>query len=104
MFVFFLFPPSKTFQITFSEGQALSTITLTILADSAAELSETVAITLTRVTTVGVQDTTRGATIDPKRSRAVLTILPSDSPHGVIGWHTNSLFVKVTEPEGRSVS
>ncbi|XP_031463513.1 adhesion G-protein coupled receptor V1-like, partial [Phasianus colchicus] len=94
-----VFPASG--MITFSEGQALSMITLTILADSAAELSETVAITLTRVTTVGVQDTTRGAIIDPKKSRAILTILPSDSPHGVIGWHSNSLFVKVTEPEGQ---
>ncbi|NXL95351.1 GPR98 protein, partial [Alectura lathami] len=94
-----VFPASG--MITFSEGQALSTITLTILADSAAEISETVDITLTRVTTVGVQDTKKGAIINPKRARAVLTILPSDSPHGVVGWHTNSLFVKVTEPEGQ---
>ncbi|GAB0206124.1 adhesion G-protein coupled receptor V1 [Grus japonensis] len=94
-----VFPASG--MITFSEGQALSTITLTILADSVAELSETVEITLTHVTTVGVQDTTKGAVIDPKRARAVLTILPSDSPHGVIGWHMESLFVTVTEPEGQ---
>ncbi|KFP45759.1 G-protein coupled receptor 98, partial [Chlamydotis macqueenii] len=94
-----VFPASG--MITFSEGQALSTITLTILADSVAELSETVEITLTHVTTVGVQDTTKGAVIDPRRARAVLTILPSDSPHGVIGWHMESLFVKVTEPEGQ---
>ncbi|XP_069736689.1 adhesion G-protein coupled receptor V1, partial [Phaenicophaeus curvirostris] len=93
-----IFPASGL--ITFSEGQALSTITLTVLADSVAELSETVEITLTHVTTVGVQDPTKGAVIDPKRARAVLTILPSDSPHGVVGWHIESLFVKVTEPEG----
>ncbi|XP_068782490.1 adhesion G-protein coupled receptor V1 [Struthio camelus] len=94
-----IFPASG--MITFSEGQALSTITLTILADSIAELSETVDITLTHVTTVGVQDTMRGAIIDPKRARAILTILPSDSPHGIVGWHAESLFVKVMEPEGR---
>ncbi|XP_027733793.1 adhesion G-protein coupled receptor V1 isoform X6 [Empidonax traillii] len=94
-----VFPASGV--ITFSEGQALSTITLTILADSVAELSETVEITLTHVTTVGVEDTTKGAVIDPKRARAVLTILPSDSPHGVIEWHMESLFVKTTEPEGQ---
>lgn len=99
---FFFFLPLQP-QITFSEGQALSTITLTILADSVAELSETVDITLTHVTTVGIQDATKGAIIDPKRARAVLTILPSDFPYGVIGWHTDSLFVKVTEPEGNSV-
>ncbi|NWI09710.1 GPR98 protein, partial [Crypturellus soui] len=93
-----IFPASG--MITFSEGQALSTITLTILSDSVAELSETVDIMLTHVTTVGIQDTVRGAIIDPKRAKAVLTILPSDSPHGVIGWHAESHFVKVMEPEG----
>ncbi|XP_032062639.1 adhesion G-protein coupled receptor V1 [Aythya fuligula] len=97
-----VFPASG--MITFSEGQALSTITLTILADSVAELSETVDITLTHVTTVGVQDAAKGAIIDPKRARAVLTILPSDFPYGVIGWHTDSLFVKVTEPEVNSTT
>ncbi|NXO67952.1 GPR98 protein, partial [Phainopepla nitens] len=97
-----VFPASG--KITFSEGQALSTITLTILADSVAELSEAVEITLTRVTTVGVEDTTKGAVIDPERARAVLSILPSDSPHGVIEWHMESLFVKITEPEGESNS
>ncbi|XP_064499040.1 adhesion G-protein coupled receptor V1 isoform X4 [Pseudopipra pipra] len=94
-----VFPTSG--MITFSEGQALSTITMTILADNVAELSETVEITLTHVTTVGVEDATKGAVIDPKRARAVLTILPSDSPHGVIEWHMESLFVKTTEPEGQ---
>ncbi|XP_041868913.1 adhesion G-protein coupled receptor V1 isoform X10 [Corvus kubaryi] len=97
-----IFPASG--MITFSEGQALSTITLTILADSVAELSEAVEITLTHVTTVGVQDTTKGAVIDPERARAVLSILPSDSLHGVIEWHMESLFVKVTEPEGQQNS
>ncbi|XP_010391331.3 adhesion G-protein coupled receptor V1 isoform X7 [Corvus cornix cornix] len=97
-----IFPASG--MITFSEGQALSTITLTILADSVAELSEAVEITLTHVTTVGVQDTTKGAVIDPERARAVLSILPSDSLHGVIEWHMESLFVKITEPEGQQNS
>ncbi|XP_066038594.1 adhesion G-protein coupled receptor V1 [Chamaea fasciata] len=97
-----VFPASG--MITFSEGQALSTITLTVLADSVAELSEAVEITLTRVTTVDVEDTTKGAIIDPERARAVLSILPSDSPHGVIAWHIESLFVKITEPEGQENS
>lgn len=76
---------------------------MTVLADSIAELAEFVVITLTHVTTVGIQDLTRGAIIDSKRARAVLTILPNDSPYGVVGWHAESLFVKVTEPEGRLV-
>ncbi|NXB81784.1 GPR98 protein, partial [Donacobius atricapilla] len=97
-----VFPASG--MITFSEGQALSTITLTILADSVAELSEAVEITLTHVTTADVQDSTKGAVIDPERARAVLSILPSDSPHGVIAWHMESLFVKIREPEGKSNS
>uniref|UniRef100_A0A674GVY7 Adhesion G protein-coupled receptor V1 n=1 Tax=Taeniopygia guttata TaxID=59729 RepID=A0A674GVY7_TAEGU len=97
-----VFPASG--MVTFSEGQALSTITLTILADSVAEPSEAVEVILTCVTTVDVQDATKGAIIDPKRARAVLSILPSDSPHGVIQWHRESLFVKITEPEGQDNS
>ncbi|XP_061478182.1 adhesion G-protein coupled receptor V1 isoform X3 [Rhineura floridana] len=92
-----IFPTSGV--ITFSEGQALSTITLTVLADVIPEVAETVIITLTHVSTVGIQDPNRGATIDPNRAKAVLSILPNDSPYGVVGWHTNSVFVKVAEPE-----
>ncbi|XP_069483725.1 adhesion G-protein coupled receptor V1 isoform X2 [Ambystoma mexicanum] len=88
--------------VTFSEGQALATITITVLADNAAELSEIVSITLTRVTTIGVSDPTKGAVIDQKRARAVLMILPNDSPYGVVGWHLDSQSVRVTEPEGNS--
>uniref|UniRef100_A0A8C8RXK2 Adhesion G-protein coupled receptor V1 n=1 Tax=Pelusios castaneus TaxID=367368 RepID=A0A8C8RXK2_9SAUR len=95
-----IFPASG--MITFSEGQALSTVTLTVLADNIAELSETVVITLIHITTVGIKDPKRGAIIDPKRARATLTILPNDSPYGVVGWQTESLFVKVAEPEENS--
>ncbi|XP_077792347.1 adhesion G-protein coupled receptor V1 isoform X2 [Podarcis muralis] len=92
-----IFPTSGV--ITFSEGQALSTITLTVLADVIPEVAETVIITLTRVSTMGVLDPKRGATIDPNRAKAVLSILPNDIPYGTVGWHTDSLFVKVAEPE-----
>ncbi|XP_073534717.1 adhesion G-protein coupled receptor V1 isoform X1 [Phyllobates terribilis] len=91
-----IFPASGV--VTFSEGQALTTITITVVADNVAELSETVMVVLTKVTTVNIQDSRRGAILDPKRSTAVLTILPNDSPHGVVGWHINSLSVKVNEP------
>uniref|UniRef100_K7FWY2 Adhesion G protein-coupled receptor V1 n=1 Tax=Pelodiscus sinensis TaxID=13735 RepID=K7FWY2_PELSI len=95
-----IFPASG--MVSFSEGQALSTITLTVLADSTSELSETIVITLTNVTTMGIKDPMRGATIDPKRARAALNILPNDSPYGVVGWYTESLFTKVAEPEENS--
>ncbi|XP_039767131.1 adhesion G-protein coupled receptor V1 [Ornithorhynchus anatinus] len=95
-----VFPTSGV--ITFSEGQSLATITLTILADDIPESSGTATVTLVRVTTVGIKDPSRGATIDPKRKRAVITVLPSGSPHGVIGWHPESLFVRVAEPEGNA--
>ncbi|XP_074850311.1 adhesion G-protein coupled receptor V1 [Carettochelys insculpta] len=95
-----IFPASG--MITFLDGQALSTITLTVLADNVAELSETVVITLTQVTTVGIKDPMRGAIIDSKRAQAAITILPNDSPYGIIGWHTESLFTKVVEPEENS--
>ncbi|XP_063820072.1 adhesion G-protein coupled receptor V1 [Pseudophryne corroboree] len=92
-----IFPPSGV--VTFSEGQALATITITVIADNIAELEETVTVILTKVTTLNIPDSRRGAILDPKRSMAVLTILPNDSPHGVIGWHFSSITVKVDEPE-----
>nr|XP_033775700.1 adhesion G-protein coupled receptor V1 [Geotrypetes seraphini] len=95
-----VFPTSGL--VTFSEGQALATITLTVLADSIAELTETVTLTLSSVSTDGVVDPRRGAIIDRKRAKALLTILPNDSPYGVVGWHPDYFFVKVTEPEGDS--
>ncbi|KAM4808264.1 adhesion G-protein coupled receptor V1 [Rhinophrynus dorsalis] len=95
-----IFPSSGV--VTFSDGQALTTITVTVIADNVAELTETVTVMLTRVTTVNIRDPMRGATLDPKRSKAVLVILPNDSPHGIIGWHINSSTVKVDEPEGKS--
>ncbi|KAJ7335780.1 hypothetical protein JRQ81_013721, partial [Phrynocephalus forsythii] len=95
-----IFPTSGV--TTFSEGQALTTITLTVLADVIPEAAETVVITLTHVSTVGVQDPNNGATIDQNRAKAILRILPSDSPYGVVGWHADSLLVKVAEPEDES--
>ncbi|XP_069081373.1 adhesion G-protein coupled receptor V1 [Pleurodeles waltl] len=88
--------------VTFSEGQVIATITLAVLADAAPELSETVSVTLSRVTTIGVLDSSRGAVLDQTKARAVLVILPNDSPNGVVGWHPDFLFVRVAEPEGNS--
>ncbi|XP_077203699.1 adhesion G-protein coupled receptor V1 isoform X3 [Paroedura picta] len=88
--------------ITFLEGQALSTVTLTVLSDVIPEVAERVIITLTQVSTVGIQDPKRGAIIDPQKAKAVLTILPNDSPYGIVGWHMDSLSVKVAEPEENS--
>ncbi|XP_019589799.2 adhesion G-protein coupled receptor V1 [Rhinolophus sinicus] len=92
-----IFPTSGV--ISFSEGQALSTITLTILADDVPELPENVIITLTHVTTEGIEDPSTGATIDQKRNKSVITTLPSDSPYGLVGWHAESLFLRVAEPQ-----
>uniref|UniRef100_A0A096MK89 Adhesion G-protein coupled receptor V1 n=1 Tax=Rattus norvegicus TaxID=10116 RepID=A0A096MK89_RAT len=91
-----VFPTSGV--ISFAEDQAMSTITLTVLADDLPELSEAVVVTLTRIVTEGVEDPSKGATIDQDRSKSVLTILPSDSPYGVVGWHAESLFTRVPEP------
>uniref|UniRef100_A0A8C5REZ8 Adhesion G protein-coupled receptor V1 n=1 Tax=Laticauda laticaudata TaxID=8630 RepID=A0A8C5REZ8_LATLA len=97
-----IFPTSGV--VAFSEGQALTTVTLTVLADVIPEASETLIITLTHISTVGIQDPQRGAIIDRSRAKAILTILPNDIPLGVVGWHTDSLFNKVAEPEGRSTT
>ncbi|MBN3308256.1 GPR98 protein, partial [Amia calva] len=85
--------------VTFSGSQALATISLRVLADSVPELAESVTVTLTGVTTIGVQEAFRGAVIDPNRNQAHITILPSDSPYGVISWRPDSLFISTQEPE-----
>ncbi|XP_037657723.1 adhesion G-protein coupled receptor V1 [Choloepus didactylus] len=92
-----VFPTSGV--ISFSEGQALSTVSLTVLADDVPELSEVVIVTLTRITTEGVEDPSRGASIDQKRNKSVITTLPNDSPYGLVGWHAESLFIRVAEPK-----
>ncbi|ETE65236.1 G-protein coupled receptor 98, partial [Ophiophagus hannah] len=97
-----IFPTSGV--VVFLEGQALTTVTLTVLADVIPEASETLIITLTHISTVGIQDPQRGAIIDRSRAKAILTILPNDTPLSVVGWHTDSLFNKVAEPEGRSTT
>ncbi|XP_033623594.1 adhesion G-protein coupled receptor V1 [Fukomys damarensis] len=91
-----VFPTSGV--ISFAEGEALSTITLTVLADNTPELSEVVTVTLTRITTEGVEDTSRGATVDLQRNKSVIATLPSDSPYGLVGWHSGSLLTRVAEP------
>ncbi|XP_038661208.1 adhesion G-protein coupled receptor V1 isoform X3 [Scyliorhinus canicula] len=92
-----IFPTSGVF--TFTEGQALATISFTVLPDDTPEIDEIVTVTLVNVTTVGVQDQAKGATIDFNKRNAILTILPNDSPYGVVGWHINSLQTSLQEPE-----
>ncbi|KAM8777301.1 adhesion G-protein coupled receptor V1 [Rhynchonycteris naso] len=92
-----IFPTSGV--ISFLEGQALSTITLTVLADDIPELSEIVTITLIHISTEGVENPSKGATIHQKRNKSLITTLPSDSPYGLVGWHAESLFVRVAEPK-----
>uniref|UniRef100_A0A8B9KGD3 Adhesion G protein-coupled receptor V1 n=1 Tax=Astyanax mexicanus TaxID=7994 RepID=A0A8B9KGD3_ASTMX len=91
-----IFPTSGV--VTFSEGQAVATISLNVLADSVPETAEKVTIVLTDVTTVGVIDLSRRAVIDPQRARAELTIKANGSPYGVIGWHLDSQYFITAEP------
>ncbi|XP_077417871.1 adhesion G-protein coupled receptor V1 isoform X3 [Vanacampus margaritifer] len=95
-----IFPTSGV--VTFSEGQSVATILLTVLADDVAELRESVAITLMDVITVELQDIQQAAVIDKLRARALLTILPNGSPYGVIGWHLDSQITRTQEPLGFS--
>nr|XP_014349406.1 PREDICTED: G-protein coupled receptor 98 [Latimeria chalumnae] len=97
-----IFPTSGV--VTFSEGQVLSTISLTVLADDIPEVAETVTVTLTDVTTFGVLQPAKGAVIDGIRRKAMLTILANDSPYGVVGWHMDSLVVLVQEPEVTAIN
>ncbi|XP_068559504.1 adhesion G-protein coupled receptor V1 [Cebidichthys violaceus] len=85
--------------VTFSEGQSVAIISLTVIADGVPELRESVTITLVDVTTVGLQDLRQAAVIDKQRAQALLTILPNGSPYGVIGWHLDSQFTLTQEPQ-----
>ncbi|CAB1319363.1 unnamed protein product, partial [Coregonus sp. 'balchen'] len=86
-------------QVTFSPGQVVATISLTVIADIIPELRERVTITLLDVITVGLDQHSRGALIDPQRAQALLTILPNGSPYGVIGWHLDSQYLLTQEPQ-----
>ncbi|XP_077457045.1 adhesion G-protein coupled receptor V1 [Stigmatopora argus] len=90
--------------VTFSEGQSVAIIPLTVLADGVAELSESITISLKDVTTVGLQDIQQAAVIDNLRAQALLTILPNGSPYGVIGWHLDSHITPTQEPQGLPVN
>uniref|UniRef100_A0A8C7IVD8 Adhesion G-protein coupled receptor V1 n=1 Tax=Oncorhynchus kisutch TaxID=8019 RepID=A0A8C7IVD8_ONCKI len=92
-----IFPTSGV--VTFSEGQVMATISMTVVADSVPELRERVTLTLLDVTTVGLDQLSRGALIDPQRAQALLTILPNGSPYGVIGWHLDSQYLHTQEPQ-----
>ncbi|KAM7391822.1 hypothetical protein PAMP_022479 [Pampus punctatissimus] len=85
--------------VTFSEGQSVAIISLTVIADGVPELRESVTITLIDVTTVGLQDLQQAAVIDKQQAQAQLTILPNGSPYGVIGWHLDSQFTLTQEPQ-----
>lgn len=89
--------------MTFSEGQILAVISLTVIADGVPELRETVTITLVDVTTVGLLDLRQAAVIDRQRAQALLTILPNGSPYGVIGWHLDSQFILTQEPDSKNL-
>ncbi|KAL0979759.1 hypothetical protein UPYG_G00189270 [Umbra pygmaea] len=92
-----IFPTSGV--VTFSQGQVVATISLSILPDDIPELRESVSITLRDVITVGLDQSSRGARIDPQKAQSLLTILPNGSPYGVIGWHLNSQFLNTLEPQ-----
>ncbi|XP_074494393.1 adhesion G-protein coupled receptor V1 [Sebastes fasciatus] len=85
--------------VTFSEGQSVAIISLTVIADGVPELRESVTVTLIDVTTVGLQDLRQAAVIDKQRAQALLAILPNGSPYGVIGWHLDSQFPLTQEPQ-----
>ncbi|KAM6965415.1 adhesion G-protein coupled receptor V1 [Aplochiton taeniatus] len=91
-----IFPTSGV--VTFSEGQSVATITLTVIADGLPELSESVTVALMDVTTVGLEDLAVRALIHRQRAHALLVILPNGSPYGVIGWHLDSQLFLALEP------
>ncbi|XP_067377863.1 adhesion G-protein coupled receptor V1 isoform X2 [Channa argus] len=90
--------------VTFSEGQCIANISLTVIADGLPELRENVTISLMDVTTVGLQNLQEAAVIDKQQAQALLIILPNGSPYGMIGWHLNSLVTRAQEPQKTPVN
>ncbi|XP_029019275.1 adhesion G-protein coupled receptor V1 isoform X2 [Betta splendens] len=90
--------------VRFSGGQSEAIISLTVVADDVPELRENVTITIDDVTTEGLQDPRQAAGVDRQRAQALLSILPNDSPYGVLGWHVDSVFTQTQEPSRTPVN
>ncbi|XP_022110249.1 G-protein coupled receptor 98-like isoform X2 [Acanthaster planci] len=88
----------------FADGVSTAAIVITITSDALPELDETSIIQLTSVVNPGTMRPGRGAIISNTDSRATLTVLANDSPHGVVAWTLNSLVSVVGEPEGAQPS
>ena len=79
----------------------MADITVTVLADKIPEPAEKVVIILTAISTEGVADVSRGASLDPHSSLAEIHILPNGFSYGVIGWHLDSKHILTQEPLGK---
>ncbi|KAG7246955.1 hypothetical protein CRUP_007189, partial [Coryphaenoides rupestris] len=97
-----IFPTSGV--VSFSEGQSVAALTLSVVADGVPEVREHVTVSLLDVTTVGLEGPAlaEAATVDPRRAHALLSILANGSPYGVVGWHLDSLFTAAQEPESKT--
>ena len=79
--------------MVFLSGQSVSTLTLTVLADTMPELNEVTRVSLTGISENGVPsggDQSRGATIITGQSTSFITVTANDAPHGVVSWAVNT--------------
>uniref|UniRef100_A0A4W5MA43 Calx-beta domain-containing protein n=1 Tax=Hucho hucho TaxID=62062 RepID=A0A4W5MA43_9TELE len=88
-------------KLRFVPGDRELEIAVNVVDDDVPEEDEQVTITLLDVTTVGLDQHSRGALIDPQRAQALLTILPNGSPYGLIGWHLDSQYFLTQEPQSK---
>lgn len=73
------------------------------MSDTIAELNEITTVTLTDIVENGVpasDDQSRGASLAPGQSEAVVTVAANDDPHGVVTW--SPTLVMAEEEEGRN--
>ncbi|XP_041376199.1 adhesion G-protein coupled receptor V1-like [Gigantopelta aegis] len=84
-------------RVEFANGQAVSTISLTIRDDDVAEFAEVTFIQLVEVIEKGTDLPGRGAVIGTNAASKV-TVLANDSPHGVVSWE--KALVSTKEPIG----
>ncbi|CAK8694047.1 unnamed protein product [Clavelina lepadiformis] len=86
-------------QVAFEDGQSVTGIQLTVLADDLPEVDEYVTIRLINPHLVGSSGITSSPRLNVTSSQSRVQIPANDSPHGVVRWAPSSLRTVISEAE-----
>lgn len=107
LFILPVMPFIACVQVVFADGQATSSIVLTVHADNTPELNEDMRVVLTGVVENGVApsgDQSKGATIVTGQATSFITVTANDAPHGVVIWSSNTSLVDEVEGMNSAVT